>query len=104
MNAVALSFMLMGAYSQLFLYCSSGQLLTTEFEKVHGAVFDNRWYRSKPSIRKSMVMMGIRSQKLVIVKNYRIFTALHTTFLQSCQESFSYFIVFRTLAANIKLS
>nr|QQP19733.1 olfactory receptor 38 [Tropidothorax elegans] len=93
--------MLLSAYTQLFIYAKTGQILTSKLEELGDSCYCSQWYLTSPENKKIIAMIMMEMQKPVEFSSFGITAALYSTYLKCVQESISYFIFLRTMESVI---
>ncbi|XP_014261973.1 odorant receptor 85b-like [Cimex lectularius] len=92
--------LLLCSYAQLWMYCSFGQMMTDEFDKISFALYNNRWYACSISSRKALVTFAQACQKKVGLKGVGNINASYSNFLHKIQDSVSYYLILKTVTSE----
>nr|QNH68046.1 odorant receptor 22 [Apriona germarii] len=97
-NSVRFSLHLGGWLGMLFLICFYGQILMDDSSTVSETVYQTTWYEKSPTVRKSLVLILLRSQRPLVLKAAGVNVMSLATFLGVLYNAYSYF----TLLLKIK--
>ncbi|XP_073992333.1 odorant receptor 4-like [Rhodnius prolixus] len=89
-------------YLELLVYCFTGEMLSSKMEELRFAAYDNQWYNSSIATRKNLIRIMEALKRPISLNGYGIVSACYETYLNSIKESFSYYIVVKTLASDFK--
>ncbi|XP_037292592.1 odorant receptor 4-like [Manduca sexta] len=90
-NETAYKSFLVIALSQTWFVCWYGQKLIDSSKGVAEAVYNSGWYRASMKIRRSLMIIFLRSQKGVYVTTYGFSVISLTTYSTIIKTSWSYF-------------
>ncbi|XP_018570955.1 odorant receptor 49b-like [Anoplophora glabripennis] len=97
-NSIRFSLHLGGWLGMLFLICFYGQILMDDSFAVSEALYEAEWYEKPPIVRKSLVLILLRSQRPLVLKAAGVNVMSLATFLGVLYNAYSYF----TLLLKIK--
>ncbi|XP_014260354.2 odorant receptor 49a-like [Cimex lectularius] len=80
-------------YSQIFLYCWSGENISTHYNNLSFACYSSKWYQLPVTHRKQILKFQLNSTKPVKIRGWYITDMALSTFLASVQQSCSYFMI-----------
>ncbi|XP_070170242.1 odorant receptor 13a-like isoform X2 [Polyergus mexicanus] len=77
-------------FTQMFLYCYVGELITEKCEEIYRALCDLEWYKLESSQVKNLIILMIRIQKPLRLTAGRIVPLTITTFCSFVKTSVGY--------------
>ncbi|CAG4982797.1 unnamed protein product [Colias eurytheme] len=90
------SFLVMSLY-QIFMSCYFGDMIVTSSLQVHAALYRCKWYDAEPSIKRTILIIMLRSQKPCSVTAAKFATLNISAFTTILSRSWSYFALLSTM-------
>lgn len=84
-------------YIQLFMYCYTGDKLSSQNEKLQIAIWNTPWYTISPNIVKDMILIMMRSNKKFDLTAGKIYIINLESYTQLIKSMASYFTVLRLM-------
>ncbi|XP_011859238.1 PREDICTED: odorant receptor Or2-like [Vollenhovia emeryi] len=85
------------------IYCAVGELLTTQCDQIHHAVYLNKWYTIDPRKAWNLILLMIRSNKPLYLNIGKVFPLTMATFCNLLKTSAGYLSVLLTTRNQSKM-
>ncbi|KAJ3663410.1 hypothetical protein Zmor_007676 [Zophobas morio] len=82
---------------QIFVYCWFGNEVTLQSGNIPSATFESNWIGKPLEVRKSLVLIILRSQKPIKMSALNLFYLSLDTFMTIMRSSYSYFAILQQL-------
>nr|ARO76442.1 odorant receptor 37 [Conogethes punctiferalis] len=88
---MAMATYLVNMMFQVFLYCYQGNQLSEESSEIAGAAYEAPWYLMSTSLRRSLLIVMVRSRRLARITAGSFTTLTITSFMAIIKASYSLF-------------
>ncbi|XP_018354632.1 PREDICTED: odorant receptor 47b-like [Trachymyrmex septentrionalis] len=83
-------------FSHMCIYCAVGEVLTTQYDKIHYAVYFNEWYTLNAKNTRDLVLLMLRTSKPLYLNFGKLFPLTMGTFCSLLKTSAGYISVLLT--------
>ncbi|XP_011867936.1 PREDICTED: odorant receptor 45b-like [Vollenhovia emeryi] len=93
----------MNTFGHMCLYCAVGEMLTTQCDRIHCAVYFNEWYTMDPKRARNLILLTIRTHKPLYLNIGKVFPLSMATFCNLLKTSAGYISVLLTTRTQSKM-
>ncbi|XP_018354222.1 PREDICTED: uncharacterized protein LOC108755605 [Trachymyrmex septentrionalis] len=93
---------LVNTFGHMCVYCAVGEILVTQCDQIHSAVYNNKWYTLEPKSAKCLIVLLIRSNKSNYLTAGKVFPMTMATFCNLLKTSAGYISVLLTTRSQSK--
>ncbi|KAH0954170.1 OrU18, partial [Eciton burchellii] len=95
-RVVYLITILINTFGHMCIYCAVGEMLVSQCNQIHYAVYSNKWYTMKSRNAQCLILLMIRSKEPIYITAGKIFPMTMSTFCNLIKTSAGYVSVLLT--------
>ncbi|XP_011704620.1 PREDICTED: odorant receptor 43a-like [Wasmannia auropunctata] len=94
---------MLNAFGHMCMYCAVGEILTAQCDRIHYAVYSNKWYNMELKNIRNLILLMIRTNKPLYLNIGKVFPLTMATFCNLLKTSAGYISVLLTKKSQSKI-